>query len=101
MFTDTVTGSSVTNNLQRRVAGKVGWRRVLENIIASEREDMHALATLRRKTSDPELLRLIAEMQERKSIRIMELTQLFQYKDAGAAEKSMPPDEPLFPLGRG
>jgi hypothetical protein len=86
MFTDTCIDISPIGTLKQRGAGKAAWRRVIDNIIASEKEDMKDLATLRRKVNDPELLKIIAEMLERKAIRVMELTDLYHYKDGGGHE---------------
>jgi hypothetical protein len=41
---------------------------------------------LRRKINDPELLKIIAEMLERKAIRVMELGDLYHYKDGSGRE---------------
>lgn len=81
MFTDTLTAPLPTRTLKQRGAGKASWKRVIDNLIASEREDMKDLATLRRRVNDPELLKLIAEMMERKTIRVMELNDLYHYGD--------------------
>lgn len=83
MFTDSVVleATPMTNTLRRRGVGKAAWRRVIDNLIASEKEDMRDLSTLRRKIKDPELLEIIAAMQERKTLRVIELTELLHYSD--------------------
>lgn len=88
MFTDTVTASLPTRTLKQRGAGKASWKRVIDNLIASEREDMKDLATLRRKVNDPDLLRIIAEMMERKAIRVMELNDLYHYGDKSSSARN-------------
>lgn len=68
--------------LSRRGVGKAAWNRVIENLIFSEKEDLKDLARLRAKFSlDAEAQRIIAEMQERKTIRIIELNDLLHYDD--------------------
>ena len=80
MFTDGV--AEPVSLLQRRGAGKAGWKRVIENLIQSEKEDLQDLRTLRRLlTNNPEGLRILAEMAERKTIRVIELNDLLHYKD--------------------
>ena len=69
------------NILQRRGVGKVQWRNMINELIASEREDLMDLAVLRRKISDPELQRIISQLYERKAIRVIELNDLLHYKD--------------------
>lgn len=84
MFTDTlaVNGHGSINTLKRRGVGKAGWKRVIDNLIFSEKEDMKDMATLRRLLgNNPEGLKLIAEMMERKAIRVMELNDLLRYSD--------------------
>lgn len=88
MFTDNVLEATpMTSTLRRRGVGKAIWRRVIDNLIASEKEDMIDLAVLRRKITDPELLRIIAAMQERKTIRVIELNELLRYKESRGDEQ--------------
>lgn len=52
------------------------------DIIESEQEDLEDLAVLRHKLrDDSEALRIIAEMCDRKTVRIVQLTQLLRYSD--------------------
>jgi hypothetical protein len=67
--------------LQRRGVGKVHWRNMINELIASEQEDMLDLNVLRRKVKDPELQSIISQLYERKSIRIIELNNLLRYRD--------------------
>lgn len=86
MFTDTYNGVSPISTLKQRGAGKAAWRRVIDNIIASEKEDMRDMAVLQREINDPKLLKIISDMLARKAIRVMELADLYHYKD-GSREK--------------
>lgn len=78
---------TTNNNVTRRGVGKASWRRVLMDIIESEQEDLEDLAILRHKLrDDPEALRIIAEMSDRKTVRIIQLTQLLRYSDKDAGD---------------
>lgn len=90
MFTEIPVKGEVTNTLARRGVGKVAWRNVIENLIHSEKEDMEDMAVLRRLlANNGEGQKLIAQMQQRKAIRVIELTQLLHYKaDAARSSKS-------------
>lgn len=83
MFTESpVREVSMTQTIQRRGVGKAIWRRVIDNLIASEKEDLQDMRTLRRMlANNPEAMKILAEMAERKTIRVMELTDLLHYKD--------------------
>lgn len=84
MFTDSVavTEIPITTVLARRGVGKAAWKRVIDNLIASEKEDLQDLATLRRLlANNPQAQELISQMHQRKTIRVIELTQLLHYKD--------------------
>lgn len=84
MFTDTVavTEISMTTVLARRGVGRAAWKRVIDNLIASEKEDLKDLAILRRLlANNKEGQELIAQMQERKTVRVIELTQLYHYRE--------------------
>lgn len=73
---------STNNSVARRGVGKASWKRVLMSVIESEQEDLEDLAILRQKLrNDPEALRIIAEMSDRKTVRIVQLTQLLRYSD--------------------
>jgi hypothetical protein len=72
---------------------------VIDEIIASEREDMRDLATLRRLLhASNEGQQIIAQMLDRKATRMDELNTLYHYREAKAA-KPQPEEEPLFPRG--
>lgn len=84
MFADdiAVKNTPITDALSRRGVGKVAWRNVLDILISSEKEDLRDLAILRHMVSNnPQGLKLIAQMQERKSIRIVELNDLRHYRE--------------------
>lgn len=83
MFTESIVAEiSMTKTVQRRGVGKALWKRVIENIIASEKEDMQDMAVLRRLLhNNLQGQKLLAEMADRKTIRVMELTQLLHYND--------------------
>jgi hypothetical protein len=71
-----------TNAISRRGVGKAVWKRVIENLIISEKEDIKDMAILRRLLgNNVEGLKLLAEMQERKTIRVIELNDLLHYSD--------------------
>lgn len=55
---------------------------MIDQLIASEKADLEDLRTLRRRINDPELLKIITEIYERKTIRVIELTQLYHYRDS-------------------
>lgn len=79
----TIVRNIATNNtITRRGVGKASWRRVLMNLIESEQDDLEDLEILRQKLrDDKEALRILAEMSDRKTIRIVQLTQLLRYSD--------------------
>jgi hypothetical protein len=82
LFTDTTRANTATDAIRRRGVGKAAWRRVIENLIFSEKEDMKDLAALRRLLgNNAEAQRIIAEMQERKTIRVIELNDLLRYQE--------------------
>lgn len=86
MFTEETTAKN-TDLLQRRGVGKVLWRNVIDNLIYSEKEDLHDLAILRRlMAGNQEGQKLIAQMQERKTIRIVELNDLRHYRDTRVSQ---------------
>lgn len=88
--------------IRRRPAGAAAWREAVRNLIASEKEDLKDMAKLRELlANDVKGLRLLAQMQERKTERITELTQLLEYRDPKPrAVDSGPSDEPLFPVAQ-
>jgi hypothetical protein len=88
MYKEQIIERNIANNnaVTRRGVGKASWRRTLMNIIESEQEDLEDLAILRNKLrNDPEALRILSEMSDRKTVRIVQLTQLLRYseKDGG------------------
>jgi hypothetical protein len=88
MYKEQIIERNIANNnaVTRRGVGKASWRRVLMNIIESEQDDLEDLAILRNKLrNDPEALRILSEMSDRKTVRIVQLTQLLRYseKDGG------------------
>lgn len=91
--------STPISTIQRRGVGRSEWKRVIDEIIASEREDMRDLATLRRLLhASTEGQQLIAQMLDRKAIRMDELNTLYHYKEAKAV-KPKTDEEPLYPKG--
>ena len=71
--------------LNRRGVGKAAWRNVIENLIFSEREDLKDLQRLQTKLgADPEAMKILQDMQARKTIRIIELNDLMHYRDKEA-----------------
>lgn len=94
----TATLPAPISTIQRRGVGRTEWKRVIDEIIASEREDMRDMAILRRLLhGNAEGQQLIAQMQERKTRRVDELNSLYHYKEAKAKDK--PEEEPLYPRG--
>jgi hypothetical protein len=88
MYKEQIIERNIANNnaVTRRGVGKASWRRTLMNIIESEQDDLEDLAILRNKLrNDPEALRILSEMSDRKTVRIVQLTQLLRYseKDGG------------------
>jgi hypothetical protein len=88
MYKEQIIERNIANNnaVTRRGVGKASWRRTLMNIIESEQEDLEDLAILRNKLrNDPEALRILSEMSDRKTVRIVQLTHLLRYseKDGG------------------
>lgn len=84
MYQDTtiVRNIATNNTVTRRGVGKASWRRTLMNLIESEQDDLEDLEILRQKLcDDKEALRILAEMSDRKTIRIVQLTQLLRYSD--------------------
>lgn len=78
----------VTTAISRRGVGKAAWKRVIEELIASEQEDMKDLRTLRRKVMDVESLRLISDLMERKAERVIQLNELLRYSDPDSKLKA-------------
>lgn len=75
--------------ISRRGVGKAIWKRMIDDLIDSERADLEDLRILRRKLfSDPQALQLIAVMQERKSDRIIYLNELLRYSDRESVKES-------------
>lgn len=84
MYQETTIVRNITTNnaVTRRGVGKAAWRRTLMNLIESEQDDLEDLEILRMKLrNDPEALRILAEMSDRKTVRIVQLTQLLRYSD--------------------
>ena len=89
MFTDSAT---VTNALARRGVGRAAWKRVIENLIYSEKEDLKDMAVLRRLMgNNPEGHKLLSEMSDRKTIRISELSDLLRYSDKDKDKEASEP----------
>jgi hypothetical protein len=81
-------------SVSRREVGKSAWKDQLMTLIDSERDDLDALAILRRKLKeDKEAMLILAEMSDRKSRRILEMTILLRYSD----KKSANGDRDLYP----
>lgn len=71
-----------TDAISRREVGKVAWKSVLNELIDSEKEDIEDLKALRRRLmTDPESLRLVGSLLERKVERVIELNLLLRYRD--------------------
>lgn len=77
----TITSEPIMTAISRRGVGKAAWKRVIEELIASEKEDLLDLAVLRRKVNDIELQRVIAQLYERKAERVIQLNELLRYND--------------------
>lgn len=70
-----------TDAISRREVGKVAWKSVLNELIDSEKDDLADLKALRRRSTDPESIRLISGLLERKIERVIELNLLLRYRD--------------------
>lgn len=84
MYTETIAARTIpiTNAISRRGVGKARWRSVIDELIASEREDLKDLQALRNRLSnDSQALKLIAAIQERKTERVCQLNELLRYSD--------------------
>lgn len=83
MFADsTVLDVAHLKTIRRRPAGAAAWRNAVRDLIASEKEDLKDMQKLGELlANDVKGLRILAQMQARKSERIVELTQLLEYKD--------------------
>ena len=68
-------------DVSRREVGKVAWRNVINDLVDSEREDLEDLRVLRRRLTNAEDLRLVAQLFDRKAERVIELTILLRYRD--------------------
>jgi hypothetical protein len=89
MYKEQIIERNIANNnaVTRRGVGKASWRRTLMNIIESEQEDLEDLAILRNKLrNDPEALRILSEMSDRKTVRIVQLTQLLRYSEKAGGD---------------
>lgn len=89
MYADTIAAPvSINKAIARRGVGKAAWRNVIENLIYSEKEDLKDLAVLQDKlANDKEALRLLNDLQARKTIRIIELHDLLRYQDKNSASQ--------------
>lgn len=89
MYADTIEApASINKAIARRGVGKAAWRQVIENLIYSEKEDLKDLAILQSKlANDKDALRLLNDMQARKTIRIIELNELLRYSDKSSASQ--------------
>lgn len=83
MYADNIAvrNEPITNAISRRGVGKAAWKRVIEELIASEQEDMKDLKALRRKVMDKESMSIIADLLERKVERVTQLNELLRYSD--------------------
>jgi hypothetical protein len=89
MYKEQIIERNIANNnaVTRRGVGKASWRRTLMNISESEQEDLEDLAILRNKLrNDPEALRILSEMSDRKTVRIVQLTQLLRYSEKAGGD---------------
>ena len=96
---NTNTAAKPSDAISRREVGKVAWRNVLNEMIDSEKEDLEDLKALRRRLTDPESLRLVGGLLERKVERIIELNGLLHYRDKDSAASKPVKEEPLYPNG--
>lgn len=84
MYTDNIAVKErpITDAISRRGVGKAMWKRMIDELIASEKEDLKDLQALRNRMSgDPQAMRLIAALQERKTERVIQLNELLRYSD--------------------
>ena len=71
----------------------------LEQMFRSEKDDLEDLKALRRRLTDPESLRLVSGLLERKVERIIELNSLLHYRDGAPVSKPVI-TEPLYPFSK-
>jgi hypothetical protein len=92
---------STLKTIRRRPVGRAAWRKTVEDLITSEKEDLKDMQKLRELlANDVKGLRLLAQMQERKTERIVELTQLLQYRSPEDRKRTVdaaPAEEELYP----
>ncbi|MCC6454156.1 MAG: hypothetical protein IT328_04385 [Caldilineaceae bacterium] len=69
--------------IARRQVGKREWKNDLQEVLDSEDDDLPTLRTLRRRVTDGESIRLISELFERKTVRVMTLNKLYRYGEKG------------------
>lgn len=68
--------------LQRRQVGKREWRAALTELLESESDDLVRLRSLRnRHSQDGETQRLVAELHESKTSRVLRLNELLHYRE--------------------
>lgn len=93
MYSDAVAvKDTLMDAISRRPVGKASWKRMLDEIIASEREDLKDMQLLRlRLKGDSQAIDLLGILQARKSERIAQLNELHRYSAKGSEPRSNTP----------
>jgi hypothetical protein len=96
LLDESAEGIDLRNTNKRRDVGGRAWHYMIDQIIDSERQEIKKLRFLRQNTNDCESLQVIADLQEGKMIRVIELEQLYDYREP-IEKKARNEIEPLFP----